>query len=243
MPPSSVRNASQCGEKPARLAILIVDDEPLIRWSLREAFLGRGHQVATAGTGAEALVAVRDFIGYNGTEIRGENLVPDLMIEARVAPGADLEVLAVRIDSGADRFVIEIPVSGSSPSAPTVWRNRRKLHLTHIQGGLRAIAPGASSTLLEASVMDHRLTVALDGVPIFDPIDYNDPAVGPGSGDSPVGLGAKGGAVTLDHLRIYRDVYYTSALAFTPRRPFGVDSPYALDGQPVRPCVGVAVTP
>jgi DNA-binding NtrC family response regulator len=58
MPGSEVRNDSQSGEKPACLAILIVDDEPLIRWSLREAFAARGHQVATAGTGAEALLAL-----------------------------------------------------------------------------------------------------------------------------------------------------------------------------------------
>ena len=30
--------------------------------------------------------------------------------------------------------------------------------------------------MLEASVMDRRLSVALDGVPLFDPVDYDDPA-------------------------------------------------------------------
>ena len=58
MTQNSVRNDSQFGEKPAHLSILIVDDEPLIRWSLREAFRVRGHKVATAGTGAEALATV-----------------------------------------------------------------------------------------------------------------------------------------------------------------------------------------
>jgi len=54
----SVSNDPQFGEKPAPLAILVVDDEPLIRWSLREALRSRGHEVATAGTGTEALRAV-----------------------------------------------------------------------------------------------------------------------------------------------------------------------------------------
>ncbi len=58
MAQSLVRNDPQSGEKPASLAILIVDDEPLIRWSLQSAFRARGHQVVTAGTGAEALAAV-----------------------------------------------------------------------------------------------------------------------------------------------------------------------------------------
>ena len=58
MTQNTVGNHSRVGEKPAHLAILVVDDEPLIRWSLREALRGRGHEVATASTGAEAVEAV-----------------------------------------------------------------------------------------------------------------------------------------------------------------------------------------
>jgi len=72
------------------------------------------------------------------------------------------------------------------------------------------------------------LTVAVDGVPLFDPIDYDIPAAGPGLGDSPVALGVKGGAVALADVRVYRDVYYTSALAYSPRRAYGVDAPFTL---------------
>jgi DNA-binding NtrC family response regulator len=38
--------------------VLIVDDEPLIRWSLAETFKALGHLVAEAGDGAEALRAL-----------------------------------------------------------------------------------------------------------------------------------------------------------------------------------------
>jgi two-component system, repressor protein LuxO len=42
-------------EKPAQLAVLVVDDEPLIRWSLRQSLVDRGHSVATAANGADAI--------------------------------------------------------------------------------------------------------------------------------------------------------------------------------------------
>ena len=76
--------------------------------------------------------------------------------------------------------------------------------------------------------MDRRLTAAIDGVALFDPIDYEEQGVGPGSGDSPVGLGTTGGSIELSDIKIYRDVYYTSALAFSPRKAFGIDAPYTL---------------
>src|SRR5260370_37778455 len=148
-----------------------------------------------------------------------------LVREAGVATAADVLALLVRIDSDADHFVIEIPVGGQR--TVEVWRNRIKQVLSNPQRGLK---PGARGALLEASVMDRRLTVALDGVPLFGPIDYDDPALGPppATGQSPLAFGVKGGTLTLSGVRVYRDVYYTSALAFTPRRPFVVNSPYRL---------------
>ena len=40
------------------MVILVVDDELLIRWSLRQALADRGHVVVTAATAAEALGAL-----------------------------------------------------------------------------------------------------------------------------------------------------------------------------------------
>lgn len=58
------RNHSQSGEKPAHLSILVVDDEPLIRWSLKEALRARRHDVATAASGAEALQLLTDRVRH-----------------------------------------------------------------------------------------------------------------------------------------------------------------------------------
>ena len=45
-------------EKPAVRRILIVDDEPLIHWTLRTALAARGHDVAVAGSAAETVTAI-----------------------------------------------------------------------------------------------------------------------------------------------------------------------------------------
>lgn len=43
------------GKFPAVVDVLVVDDEPLIRWSLKRGLVQRGHNVAEAGDGGEAL--------------------------------------------------------------------------------------------------------------------------------------------------------------------------------------------
>ncbi len=44
---------------PAGLRVLVVDDEPLIRWSLRRGLGKRGHVVAEAGQATDALERIR----------------------------------------------------------------------------------------------------------------------------------------------------------------------------------------
>ena len=57
-------NDSHPGKNRAPLAILVVDDEPLIRWSIREALRAHSHAVSTASTGAEALRVVVANTGH-----------------------------------------------------------------------------------------------------------------------------------------------------------------------------------
>jgi DNA-binding NtrC family response regulator len=47
-------------EKHARLSVLVVDDEPLIRWSLRQGLAERGHDVTAAATGADAIRQINE---------------------------------------------------------------------------------------------------------------------------------------------------------------------------------------
>ena len=170
---------------------------------------------------------IHDHNPYNGAEVRGENVVRDLMVEARVLPGDDLDSFAIRLDSGGDRFVVEIPVEGDGEDEIRVTRNGRRVFPANPLSTI-SFQRTDKGSLVEASVMDRRLTVAVDGQLLFDPLDYDDPSTGLGPGSNPIGFGARGGEVALSNIRVFRDIYYTGNLAFTPRRAFGVDHPYTL---------------
>jgi signal peptidase I len=171
---------------------------------------------------------IRDFCPYNGGgDYRAENTVSDLMMEANVAVRPDVKSVAVRLSGAGDRFLVTIPVDGMG--TPGVLRNGKPVELV----GPRGLIPSSSSDAprfvkIEASLMDRRLTVALDGKLLFEPYDYDDPAVSPLPHSAPIALGAVGGSMEVSDLRVFRDVYYTSALSNSPRRPFGVETPYQL---------------
>ena len=99
------RDSSQFGENPAPLAILIVDDEPLILWSLRKALLARGHEVATAGTAAEALTVLTAspdrfqvvILDYRLPDRRDLSLAEDVR---RTSPDSALLMMTAFADDG-----------------------------------------------------------------------------------------------------------------------------------------------
>lgn len=168
---------------------------------------------------------IRDFLPYNGVDLPGRHRVHDLMVEARVGVGPGVRAVVVRVGGGtSDVFLISIPVDGSGPVEV-----RRNGQFVPLEGAGPGLSSSSGSARVEASVMDHRLTVAVDGAPLFAPLDYDDPRDGPESPVSPVGVGVLGpGRAEVAGLKVWRDVYYTDALAGAPRRPFGVDEPYAL---------------
>ena len=171
---------------------------------------------------------VRDFCPYNGGDVRGDNVVRDLMVEADISTRPDVRSVAVRIDHGVDHFAITLPVDGHGQ--PEARRNGRVLEVTGVRGGLRS-SPAASPRFdrLEASAIDRRITVALNGVPLFDPIDYEEAGGSSlGTPTSPIAIGALGGSMEVRRLRVYRDIYYTGSLSVGARRPFAVGEPYHL---------------
>lgn len=79
----------QAPEKSRGLRVLIVDDEPLIRWSLAETLLDSGHRVTEACDGASALNSL------NADE------PPDVIVlDYRLPDSSDLSLLkAIRLRS------------------------------------------------------------------------------------------------------------------------------------------------
>lgn len=170
-----------------------------------------------------------DFNPYNGLEVPGENRVDDLMVEADVVLAPEVESLLVRIGTGLDVFHIQVPVDRQGPIQ--VRRNREPVPVWET-GAMLPSSSGESSrpVHVEISLIDRRLLVALDGVLAIEPIDFEVVPSRPyGRGDSPVALGILGsGAARIDGLRIWRDIFYTDALARAPKRPFGIGEPFQL---------------
>jgi len=176
---------------------------------------------------AERYGPIRDHYAYNGSDLGADNVVPDLALEGRLTLEPDVQAIAVMIRSGGDRFVVRIPV-GDPRRDVHVARNERAQEVSLLANPLSQPVAGSRNVRIEASVFDRRLIVALDGEPLFLPLDFEDPSPRPGGDESPIALGVRGGGLTVSDLKLYRDVYYTNTLGGIPRHPYGVDQPYQL---------------
>jgi len=106
------------------LAILIVDDEPLMRLSIVDALEAVGHDVVAAATGTEGIEEVR----------RREY---DLVITDLRLPGADgLAVLKAAKEARAQTEVVVITAHGSVETAVGAMKlGAFRLHYQAVQDG------------------------------------------------------------------------------------------------------------
>jgi two-component system KDP operon response regulator KdpE len=80
----------------AMQTVLIVDDEPLIRWAVREGLEGAGYRVIEAGTAREALRV-----------LEGADLVAVALLDIRLPDSDDLGLLRrFRLDAPACRVIM-----------------------------------------------------------------------------------------------------------------------------------------
>jgi DNA-binding NtrC family response regulator len=71
-------------KKPASPHVLVVDDEPLIRWSVSETLIDRGYDVEESSDGAAARRAVRD----------ATHAFDVVLLDFRLPDSEDLQLLA-----------------------------------------------------------------------------------------------------------------------------------------------------
>jgi DNA-binding NtrC family response regulator len=81
----AARDFSPRARKSPPLHVLVVDDEPLVRWSVAETLAARGYQVIEAGTGEGAICAIMNAPGSTDVVLL-DMLLPDF---------CDLSLLAV----------------------------------------------------------------------------------------------------------------------------------------------------
>jgi len=170
--------------------------------------------------------AIRDHYAYNGGDLAAAQVVNDLALQARVTVGDTVEKVCVLLQSGGDRFVVGIPVGGGAVELTHNGRRR----LVDPMAAVPLPRPGSrpAELVLEASFVDRRLMVAIDGRLVFEPCDIEDSSSYPTADAMPVGLGVVGGSLRVGEFQVFRDVYYTSSLAGITRRPHGVEEPYRL---------------
>ncbi len=170
---------------------------------------------------------IRDSYPYNGGGRHGSHVVRDLVFECKLTVRDDVESVQVRVVHGADTFLISLPVD--EKGSVEVRRNRRFLDLSRASGGLR---PSPSTNpkwdSVEVAVVDRRVSATLNGVPLFDPIDYEASGVPALSTAGPVALGVVNGSLEVKDLRLFRDIYYTGELESGVRKPAGVNEPFKL---------------
>jgi signal peptidase I len=199
---------------------------------------------------------ITDESSYNGNGAARAEAVHDFDLEC------DLEVVRgngrveLGITDGSDNFVVELPVGALRggtrvteapvPAEDLLVRGRYGVEQAPgPPGGTYRTVPDLGLAVgktyhVELAFVDRRLTLAIDGVCAFPPVDR--PAVARrGEVSRPVRLGVRGAEVRARNVRLFRDVHYTDAGRHAVRAPvrlgageyfvLGDNSPNSDDGR------------
>lgn len=156
---------------------------------------------------------IYDTIAYDRMDI-GSNPVSDLALECEVNVAAPSGTLVLELLKEGRRFDCQLDLASGGVSL--VIPGRAETDQPKAASG--GISRAGSHQLLFANV-DHQLTVLVDGkaVQFNKPVLWDDfdgaaaafPPGQPADDVSPVGIGSAGATVTVSHLRVLRDIYYT----------------------------------
>ena len=156
--------------------------------------------------------SVRDRLSYNGGPSHRVWLpVHDFIVSFEVKVLAGVGSLALRLDDGADRVVVDLPIGGGAgrigPEAGTA--TEFTLH--------SALAVGQRHRI-EFAFVDRRIFLTVDGREVLEPLDVpvvpakltTDPAGKRLGTERPLQLGVRGVSVVLHDLTLSRDIHYRS---------------------------------
>ena len=156
---------------------------------------------------------ILDEYAYNGAEPHRLVAVHDLMLECDLEIQEGQGTLALGITDGHDHLLARLPLTGSRATLHRITA----FSLPALDDAGLPLAEASGVSLLagkryhvEWALVDRRLTLRLDGVDVFPPLDLapcreRRPLV------RPVVLAAKDARATVSNIRLWRDVHYTQA--------------------------------
>jgi signal peptidase I len=160
---------------------------------------------------------ITDFLGYNTWESSahpgapGENWVRDLILECEVAveqPGGEL---TLELSAGVDRFQARFNLGNGLCTLYRLGPGGKPEELGSKQTRLK----GKGTYSVRLANVDERLTVWVDGrLPFDDGVVYDPPKdlrpVEKNDLKRPASIGLQGSKVSVRHLKLFRDTYYTT---------------------------------
>ncbi|MBM4070774.1 MAG: hypothetical protein FJ271_17740 [Planctomycetes bacterium] len=156
---------------------------------------------------------IRDEYAYNAGWPHGEEAAHDFMLECDIQVMRGSGSVLLGISDGADVMQVDLPV-GAGRIATLHRRHGSELPPRPSQAPplTRDFVDFEARTVhhLEIALVDRRLTVHVDGQPLFSLVDLP-PVRNRGVVSRPVSLGVCGATAEFRNVRLFRDVHYTQA--------------------------------
>lgn len=170
---------------------------------------------------ASHVAPITDTYGYNRARgTNGEYEVRDLMVSLQLSISGGKGEFALGLTDGTQDFECRFDTAERQVRLVDV-RTGKILRGTVLPAGL---AHGRA--LVELSLMDRQVLLAIDGKLVFEPWIFDAPAERGPTPWQPVRFGARGLQAQVAELQLFRDVYYTSGEG---RR--GFDAPVKLGSE------------
>lgn len=154
---------------------------------------------------ASHIAPITDYYAYNcGRDIDDEYEVRDLMFASHLTLSGEAGLLAIEMSDGTERGRCEFDLRDQTVRlrVGTTGRVERSAALPS------ELSHGGA--LVEISLMDRQLLVAVNGRLLFDPWHYAEDLPAGETAWQPVRIGAHAVHAQLRQVKLYRDIYYTA---------------------------------